>query len=155
MVERPVTAAAFGPKPVESVALRLATAVLEAVILFSALRIWRLGHSVGQAEPAFLDPGSAPLAAAGMSGAASGTAAVGPIPGVVLPQGKKDERERPEERPAAGKADKPLDSPFASGTADASTHGLHLAGAFLGLALALARAASPRATRPRRSALPL
>lgn len=240
VVERPVTAVAFGPKPVESVALHMATAVLEAVILFSTLRIWRLGHSVGQADLAFLDLGSAPLAAAGASATTPGAAAVGPIPGVVLPKGKREKRERPEKRPAAGKADKPLDtrpkptwgfriigllallvavaligdavargvlpgaavdlsstdwlgylfalvvlvvasravhqgrfavrlllvvalivfverlfSPFATGNAASATYGLHLAGALLGLALALACAASLRATRPRRSALPL
>lgn len=107
VVERPVTAVAFGPKPVESIAMHMATAVLEAIILFSTLRIWRLGHSVGQADLAFLDLRSAPLAAtAGMPGGAPDVV-VAPIPGVVAPKGKKEKREQ---RTAAARADKPLDT---------------------------------------------
>lgn len=241
MVERPVTAVAFGPKPIESVAMHMATAVLEAVILFSTLRLWRLGHSVGQADLAFLQLPSAPLAAtAGMPGALEGAAVVGPVPGVAVPKGRKDKRDKPEKRPKAAKGPKPLDTrpkptwgfrligllalalavaligeaaargilpgatvdlsstewlgylfalvvlvvaaravhqgrfavrlllvvalivfvervfaPFAVGNADGGTYGLHLAGGLLGLALALACAASLRATRPRRSVLPL
>jgi hypothetical protein len=237
VVERPVTAIAFGPKPVESVAMHMATAVLEAVILFSTLRIWRLGHSVGQADLAFLDLRSAPLAAAaGMPGGAADLVGA-PIPGVVAPKGKREKREQ---RTAAVKAAKPLDTrpkptwgfrvigllalllavaligqaalrgvvpgasidlgstewlgylfalvvlvvasravhqgrfavrlllvvalivfierafaPFATGSADAASYGTSLAGALVALALAIACAASLRATRPRRSALPL
>lgn len=241
MVERPVTAVAFGPKPIESVVLHMATAALEAVILFSTLRIWRLGHSVGQADLAFLQLPSSPLtAAAAMPGQAPGGGVVGPIPGVVVPKGWKDKREKPEKRPKAAKGAKPLDTrprptwgfrligllalflavaligeaaargivpgaavdlsstewlgylfalvvlvvaaravhqgrfavrlllvvalivfvervfaPFAVGNADGGTYGLHLSGGLLGLALSIACAASLRATRPRRSAMPL
>ena len=50
MVERPVTAFALGPKPVESIAVHLATAVVELVILLGALRVWRLGRSIEDTE---------------------------------------------------------------------------------------------------------
>ena len=46
-------------------------------------------------------------------------------------------------------------SPFAGGEADPTWLGLHVAGALVALALALACAASLRATRPRRTAMPL
>jgi hypothetical protein len=52
IVERPTTAFALGPKPAASVALHVATAIVELVILLSALRVWRLGHGV---ESAHLD----------------------------------------------------------------------------------------------------
>lgn len=46
IVERPLTAFVLGPKPIESVGLHVLTAVIELVILLSALRVWRLGHGV-------------------------------------------------------------------------------------------------------------
>ncbi|MBM4420867.1 MAG: hypothetical protein FJ034_04665, partial [Chloroflexi bacterium] len=45
LVERPVTAFLLGPKPIESVIIHAATAVVELVILLGALRVWRLGRS--------------------------------------------------------------------------------------------------------------
>ena len=50
IVERPLTAFVLGPKPVTSVAVHLATAVVELVILVGALRVWRLGHSLVPAD---------------------------------------------------------------------------------------------------------
>ncbi len=46
IVERPLTAVILGPKPVTSIALHVVTAMIELVILLSALRVWRLGHGV-------------------------------------------------------------------------------------------------------------
>ena len=81
MVERPVTAVAFGPKPIEGIALHMATAIVEAFILISTLRVWRLGHSVSQADLAFLalPLGGAPPAAAGASAASGRSVAVAPV----------------------------------------------------------------------------
>lgn len=50
LVERPLTAFILGPKEPPAVIVHLATAVVELVILVSAVRVWRLGHSVGEAE---------------------------------------------------------------------------------------------------------
>jgi len=50
LVERPLTAFILGPKELPAVIVHLATAVVELVILVSALRVWRLGHSIGEAE---------------------------------------------------------------------------------------------------------
>jgi hypothetical protein len=50
LIERPLTAFILGPKELPSVVVHLATAVVELVILISAVRVWRLGHSVGDAE---------------------------------------------------------------------------------------------------------
>lgn len=50
LVERPLTAFALGPKEPSAVLVHLATAVVELVILVSAVRVWRLGHSVEEAE---------------------------------------------------------------------------------------------------------
>ncbi|HEV8656968.1 MAG TPA: hypothetical protein VGR85_15790 [Candidatus Limnocylindria bacterium] len=50
LVERPLTAFVLGPKDIPSVVVHLATALVELVILVSAVRVWRLGHSVGDAE---------------------------------------------------------------------------------------------------------
>src|SRR5204862_8006567 len=38
------------PTPIEAVAVHLATAVIEVIILVGAIRVWRLGHSVVPAE---------------------------------------------------------------------------------------------------------
>jgi hypothetical protein len=48
--ERPVSAFAVGSKSLESIAVHLLTAVVELIILISAIRVWRLGHSVGAGE---------------------------------------------------------------------------------------------------------
>lgn len=50
LVERPLTAFVLGPKELPAVAVHLATALVELVILVSAVRVWRLGHSVGDIE---------------------------------------------------------------------------------------------------------
>jgi hypothetical protein len=50
LVERPLTAFVLGPKDLAAVVVHVATAVVELVILISAVRVWRLGHSVGDAE---------------------------------------------------------------------------------------------------------
>jgi hypothetical protein len=50
LVERPLTAFVLGPKELPAVVIHLATALVELVILVSAVRVWRLGHSVGDAE---------------------------------------------------------------------------------------------------------
>ena len=50
IVERPLTAFVLGPKPITSVAVHVATAVVELVILVGALRVWRLGHSLVPAD---------------------------------------------------------------------------------------------------------
>lgn len=48
--ERPASALLVGPKSTASIGVHLATALVELVILASAIRVWRLGHSVGSAE---------------------------------------------------------------------------------------------------------
>jgi hypothetical protein len=50
LVERPLTAFVLGPKELPAIVVHLATAVVELVILVSAVRVWRLGHSIGDAE---------------------------------------------------------------------------------------------------------
>jgi hypothetical protein len=50
IIERPLTAFVLGPKPIESVVTHFATAGVELVILITALRVWRLGHSMASAE---------------------------------------------------------------------------------------------------------
>ena len=50
LVERPLTAFVLGPKELPAVIVHVATAVVELVILVSAVRVWRLGHSVGADE---------------------------------------------------------------------------------------------------------
>lgn len=83
MFERPVTAIAFGPKPVGSIAVHLVTALVEAAILLSTTRLWRLGHSVSQTDLAFLalPSAGAPLPAADAASVAGGSgAAAAPMP---------------------------------------------------------------------------
>lgn len=46
IVERPLTAFILGPKPIESVIVHFATAIVELIILVGAVRVWRLGHSI-------------------------------------------------------------------------------------------------------------
>jgi len=50
LVERPLTAFVLGPKDLPAVVVHVATAVVELVILVAAVRVWRLGHSVGEDE---------------------------------------------------------------------------------------------------------
>lgn len=50
VVERPISAFFLGPKSSPSIGIHIATALVELVILASALRVWRLGHSVATAE---------------------------------------------------------------------------------------------------------
>ena len=50
MVERPLTAFILGPKPVTSIAVHFATAIVELVIFVGALRVWRLGRSLVAAD---------------------------------------------------------------------------------------------------------
>lgn len=62
MIERPVTAFVLGAKPTTSIAVHVATAVVELIILVGAVRVWRLGHSVVPADMDAmfsLDPGGA------------------------------------------------------------------------------------------------
>lgn len=46
VVERPLSAFTLGSKSTASIGVHLATALVELVILVSAVRVWRLGHSV-------------------------------------------------------------------------------------------------------------
>jgi hypothetical protein len=50
LVERPLTAFILGPKELPAVVVHFVTALVELVILISAVRVWRLGHSIGEAE---------------------------------------------------------------------------------------------------------
>ncbi|MEA2661093.1 MAG: hypothetical protein QOH08_665 [Chloroflexota bacterium] len=50
IIERPVTAFVLGPKPIESIVVHFATAVVELIILVGAIRVWRLGHSLVPAD---------------------------------------------------------------------------------------------------------
>src|SRR2546426_9461613 len=50
LIERPLTAFILGPKELPAVVVHLATALVELVILVTAVRVWRLGHSIGDAE---------------------------------------------------------------------------------------------------------
>jgi hypothetical protein len=50
LVERPLTAFVLGPKELPAIIVHVATAVVELVILVAAVRVWRLGHSVGDDE---------------------------------------------------------------------------------------------------------
>jgi len=46
VLERPLSAFIFGEKPIASVGTHLLTAAVELIILISAVRVWRLGHSL-------------------------------------------------------------------------------------------------------------
>lgn len=50
VVERPVSAFLVSDKSTASIAVHLATAVVELVVLATAIRVWRLGHSMGSGE---------------------------------------------------------------------------------------------------------
>jgi hypothetical protein len=63
LIERPVTAFALGPKPVESIVTHLATAGVELLILVTALRVWRLGNAAPDVDALFSLDGSSPTSA--------------------------------------------------------------------------------------------
>jgi hypothetical protein len=62
LIERPVTAFALGPKPVESIVTHFATAGVELLILVTALRVWRLGNTAPDVDTLFALEGSTPTA---------------------------------------------------------------------------------------------
>jgi hypothetical protein len=64
LIERPITAFALGPKPIESVITHFATAAIELLILVTALRVWRLGNAAPDADTLFALEGSTPAPAA-------------------------------------------------------------------------------------------
>ena len=63
LIERPVTAFALGPKPVESILTHFATAGVELLILITALRVWRLGNAAPDVDTLFSLEGSSPTSA--------------------------------------------------------------------------------------------
>jgi hypothetical protein len=63
LIERPITAFALGPKPIESIVTHLATAGVELLILVTALRVWRLGNAAPDVDTLFALEGSTPAAA--------------------------------------------------------------------------------------------
>ena len=63
LLERPVTAFALGPKPVESILTHFATAAVELLILVTALRVWRLGNTAPDVDTLFSLEGSSPTSA--------------------------------------------------------------------------------------------
>jgi hypothetical protein len=63
LIERPVTAFALGPKPVESIVTHLSTAGVELLILVTALRVWRLGNTAPDVDALFSLEGSSPTSA--------------------------------------------------------------------------------------------
>ena len=63
LIERPVTAFALGPKPIESVVTHFATAGVELLILVTALRVWRLGNAAPDVDMLFSLEGSSPASA--------------------------------------------------------------------------------------------
>jgi hypothetical protein len=62
LIERPITAFALGPKPIESVLTHFATAGVELLILITALRVWRLGNAAPDVDTLFALEGSTPAA---------------------------------------------------------------------------------------------
>jgi hypothetical protein len=62
LIERPVTAFALGPKPIESIITHFATAAVELLILVTALRVWRLGNAAPDVDSLFALEGSVPAA---------------------------------------------------------------------------------------------
>lgn len=86
--ERPVSAVALGVKPIESIAVHGLTALVEAMILASTMRVWRLGHSFSDADMSLLALSATPepaVAAAGASGSASYAVGVEAIPAAAAP----------------------------------------------------------------------
>jgi hypothetical protein len=68
LIERPITAFALGPKPVESIVTHFATAAVELLILVTALRVWRLGNTAPDVDTLFALEGSAPAPTRAESG---------------------------------------------------------------------------------------
>jgi len=64
VIERTASALLLGPKSTGSIAVHLATALVELVILLGAFRVWRLGRSFGNddVEALFAIDGPAPVA---------------------------------------------------------------------------------------------
>lgn len=60
LIERPITAFALGPKPVESIITHFATAAVELLILVTALRVWRLGNAAPDVDTLLSLEGSSP-----------------------------------------------------------------------------------------------
>jgi hypothetical protein len=63
LIERPITAFALGPKPVESIITHFATAGVELLILVTALRVWRLGNAAPDVDTLFSLEGPSPTSA--------------------------------------------------------------------------------------------
>jgi hypothetical protein len=63
LIERPITAFALGPKPVESIVTHFATAGIELLILVTALRVWQLGNAAPDVDTLFALEGSSPATA--------------------------------------------------------------------------------------------
>jgi hypothetical protein len=63
LIERPITAFALGPKPIESIVTHFATAAVELLILVTALRVWRLGNAASDVDALFALDGSSPTGA--------------------------------------------------------------------------------------------
>jgi len=78
--ERPISAFLVGQKSTASIGVHLATAVVELIVLVTAIRVWRLGHSVASGELDTLFALDSPT----------------PVPAPAT------EREEPTPRPAAG-----------------------------------------------------
>ncbi len=73
VVERTLSAFAFGPKSPASVGVHLATALVELVILLGAFRVWRLGRSLGAGDlDALFALDGAPEPPSGAAGIAAG-----------------------------------------------------------------------------------
>ena len=53
VVERPASAVIL-PTPTDAIAVHIVTAIVEAVIFISTVRLWRLGHSVSAADLSML-----------------------------------------------------------------------------------------------------
>ena len=66
VVERPASAFLAGEKTLPSIAVHLLTAVVELIILVSAIRVWRLGHSLltDNMEQLFALQGTGPIPSA-------------------------------------------------------------------------------------------
>lgn len=79
--ERPVSAVALGVKPIESIAVHVLTALVEAAILASTMRVWRLGHSFSDTDMSMLSlPGTPATAMAGTPGGPSFSTPVEALP---------------------------------------------------------------------------
>lgn len=139
VVERPISAVAFGSKPIDVVAVHLLTAAIEAIILVSTLRIWRLGHSVSESDLQMLSLGTEAMALA----PAAWEHQAPPLPATARPAGLLPVRNRSQRMPGAGRPARAPTGPRASGTAGVTVGRLAI---LLALALAadtIAAAAAP------------